>query len=231
MILAKRFLGVALVVFVPTSALSQTAIERFETQLAGYRTEIQDLREEIAALRSQKSASTGDATSVPEGAVVAFVGGCPAVGWQPYFPASGRFIVGAGPHGGNDENRNLGLDERPLPVFTGPGDLSEETLRIPSASNTGGKIRAGGVEYHALEPQEMPNHGHRVVWSSGGKEHTISLNAARGDDPDDAQFQLKTGGAESGQAGRHLLTTQEGASAPHNNMPPFIALYFCKKEG
>ena len=29
---------------------------------------------------------------------------------------------------------------------------------------------------------------------------------------------------------RNLVTNGMGASEPHNNMPPYIALYFCKKD-
>jgi len=35
-----------------------------------------------------------------------------------------------------------------------------------------------------------------------------------------------------GKGGMHQrLTDEQGENDPHNNMPPYIALYFCKKEG
>ena len=90
---------------------------------------------------------------------------------------------------------------------------------------------AAGDPSHTLKTEELPGHRHRVVWSGGGNDHTITLNRARGDAPNDSQYQLMTNGAESGQAGRHIMTTEVGSGSPHNNMPPYIALYFCKKEG
>ncbi|KMW56652.1 Phage tail fiber protein [Candidatus Rhodobacter oscarellae] len=87
----------------------------------------------------------------------------------------------------------------------------------------------GGEESVKLTPEQMPSHVHKVGWSSSGVLHTITLNGTRGDVPDDRQYRIDFE-AEGGQAGRNLLTDQVGGNQPHNNMPPYIALYFCKKD-
>ena len=70
----------------------------------------------------------------------------------------------------------------------------------------------GGEEEHTLTVEEMPRH---IASVSGVLQ---------------APDQQGTG---NGSAGRHLrdvTSTPAGGNAAHNNMPPYIALYFCKKE-
>ena len=97
-------------------------------------------------------------------------------------------------------------------------NLSARQLR-----DTGGK--------ETMTVDEMPAHRHRVVWTSRGRDHTISLNPSGTPDPNDVAVQVPNNGPNSGQVGRHIMTTEVGSGSPHNNMPPYIALTFCKKEG
>lgn len=75
----------------------------------------------------------------------------------------------------------------------------------------------GGEEKHTLTETEMPGHGHPFF--------------LRG-----SHFQVVPGGTRAHEFDPRVEPRQEfetspvGSSAPHNNMPPFIALYFCKKE-
>ncbi len=76
----------------------------------------------------------------------------------------------------------------------------------------------GGTESHKLTVEELPKHSH-------------PLNRVDGDD--------RTGGKffQGGDAPREALrpsagtTLGAGGGLAHNNMPPYIALFFCKKEG
>lgn len=78
--------------------------------------------------------------------------------------------------------------------------------------------KMGGAETHQLSTSEMPRHSHAVPFVpevsnlSGGSYPVMS--------------DLRHGSSARGNA----PTTTAGAGAPHNNMPPYIALYLCKKE-
>lgn len=175
-------------------------------------------------------------TGIPKGAVLASTRPCidlaPNGDWVPYFPAAGRFVIGAGLHSpaGSSGGFNLDANGQPLTTYSGPGDLADVTLRRPSAANSSGTIHVGGSETHKLEKPEMPKHNHAVGWSSSDALHTITLNNTRGDVAGDLQFRL-TYQREGGQAGRFLMSDFQGQGRPHNNMPPFVALHFCKKDG
>ncbi|WP_172330323.1 hypothetical protein [Mangrovicoccus sp. HB161399] len=77
--------------------------------------------------------------------------------------------------------------------------------------------KRGGEETHKLTPDEMPRHDHEP----DGRLEGYWANV-RGDS------------ATNGfQGGSYRVTSRKpvaaGGSEAHNNMPPYIALYFCKK--
>lgn len=72
----------------------------------------------------------------------------------------------------------------------------------------------GGGYTHKLLESQMPKHVHAQVWGQGsGKLPTT----ASGND-------ISTFNGTEIQS-----TSPKGGNEPHNNMPPFIALYFCKQ--
>lgn len=74
----------------------------------------------------------------------------------------------------------------------------------------------GGSETHTLNVAEMPSHTHRI--SYGGADTAVDIAG------------LNTGvnwGIRRTISSDSTSATGDGQ--PHNNMPPFIALYFCKK--
>lgn len=77
----------------------------------------------------------------------------------------------------------------------------------------------GGTETHTLTPEQMPKHSHRSVQPQGFlvRQDTNSVVGVSTDRPDWGVVSTET-------------TATAGGDAPHNNMPPYIALYFCKKE-
>ena len=70
--------------------------------------------------------------------------------------------------------------------------------------------QAGGEFNHKLTPNEMPRHGHTAkdVFTSGGG-----------------------GGYDSGPGHnpRTITTSEAGGDAPHNNMQPYLVVYFWKR--
>ena len=75
-----------------------------------------------------------------------------------------------------------------------------------------GISEAGGEEEVTLTKEQMPRHGHGMVGELPSREFIT------GKTPDTVP--TSTPGSE---------LWLEGEDQPHNNMPPYIALYFCKK--
>jgi hypothetical protein len=73
----------------------------------------------------------------------------------------------------------------------------------------------GGEQEHVLLEEEMPSHDHQQVWGQGGG----TLGAAHGESVRDFP------GKAVPQS-----TLKKGGGKAHNNMPPYVALYFCKKD-
>lgn len=87
----------------------------------------------------------------------------------------------------------------------------------------------GGAAEVKLEERHLPPHEHEVKWHG---EHTISLNKSRGNVAGDNQYRLDWFDTfEEGLAGDNMTAAATGGDQPHNNMPPYIALYFCVADG
>ena len=146
----------------------------------------------------------------PSGAVVAFdlPTGCPE-GWSDFTDGQSRMIVGATFVNGSPPN-----DEDGQP-------LSEYEFRQP-----------GGKEQHTLQIKEMPAHHHEV--NDPGHKHRVAGGFST-EDGDPGGGELTNGGLAQGD--HHSTPTRSGLSInpqgggePHPNMPPHVALYFCKKD-
>ena len=71
---------------------------------------------------------------------------------------------------------------------------------------------------HKLTIEEMSRH-----------QHVTQLGSIKvASDPNSTTQAVVAGG--NSPKPRNLGTNGMGASEPHNNMPPYIALYFCKKD-
>ena len=159
----------------------------------------------IAGMNFGRSESQPQAsTSLPDGAVVAFDrdSGCPR-DWSLFEPAISRTIVGA------------------VAGRSASAPTQDENGELLSAR----QYRAdGGAEMHTLTVEEMPGHTH--AFPADTEVVFLDRSADRETDyiPEGQQkwenFITK---------GPKLDTVGKGNS--HNNMPPYIALYFCKKEG
>ena len=156
---------------------------------------------------------------IGSGAVVAYdLPQCPN-GWVPFEAATARFIVGAG----SDFDEALSTDE------------NGNSLSVKRYNE------AGGTQSHSLTLAELPSHNHSIStgyrldgeWHDGLEGFPRKRNGgvsdpATGIDPDfmDANENIVRDG---GHGAQEQVISFEGGGQPHNNMPPYIALYFCKK--
>lgn len=197
----------------PNAQVERATDENFACLL----TKIEKLTLENRRLRDQLTTGEVPAIRVPRGAVMAFdlQDGCP-VGWRAKFEkGQGKFILGVG----KGILAYRGLNHRP--------DDSPDSIDL-SEVIWGDQ---GGSETHILAENEMPLHNHET--SETDHSHTIiphtTTNEGRGTlgfIGGRGRHNAKRSGAES----TGLTVESAGRGDPHNNMPPFIALHFCKKE-
>lgn len=74
----------------------------------------------------------------------------------------------------------------------------------------------GGEEKHRLTVEQMPKHQHAFIGGVGGGEHDIQFKSAG-----KGIAKLKPG---------QTVTISAGKGEPFTNMPPYMALFFCKKD-
>lgn len=142
----------------------------------------------------------------PPGLIIASTIECRDIrggGWSNFDAAGGRFIIGAGPHPGNP-----GVTKS-YTAFTTEGAL-------PS---TGYEKSTGGEEKHILTIPEMPVHDH------ANSPHVFLLQSDSNDTIGSVRDQT-TGEPNLHTTGR---IKPEGGNQPHNIIPPYVALYYCKR--
>ena len=91
---------------------------------------------------------------------------------------------------------------------------------ILGVSDSFDPLATGGEQRVTLTEAELPSHGHVIGPYEWGHSINGNGNAARIDVDDGRPW--------SGHRGR-LHADASGGGQSHNNMPPYIALYFCKK--
>lgn len=78
-----------------------------------------------------------------------------------------------------------------------------------------GYRQTGGSETHVLSIDEMPPHDHS--YTDVGPEMVNGIQFGQ------------NGNRGVNWPARPKVTSSEGRGEPHNNMPPYVAFYFCKK--
>lgn len=151
-----------------------------------------------------KDAAAGPSVdSLPVGAVVAFESMCQGPTWKLFDRAGGRFIVGAGHHA------NIGAKGKQLTIY------EKQFLK-------------GGEEEVTLEVEQMPPHNHVTTEAanSANIKYFGKTNVKK-----TASIPNKAGKSYRAMTGKAGGPNEENSSKAdgHNNMPPFIALYFCEK--
>ena len=193
-----------------TSATPVNAQEALEAQLTKVETLIGQVTERLTAVTEdnrtlkQQIANLKQglgAAAIPSGAVVAFdLPGRCPNGWSDFVEGTSRTIVGA--------YFDYGAGSGPV--------LTEDKF---GKKLTGRHYRdIGGEAKVTLSVPEMPKHRHGLETVLDNKPLPPPTSTAR---------HVPIAGPYNSRYKRNFY---EGADRPHNNMPPFIALYFCKKD-
>lgn len=177
---------------------------------------ITDLETRLAELTALVAA-IDPAPEIPGGAVMAFdlSGGCPA-GWSPFRAGQGRAIVGASFGAGAEPGLGRNEDGR---------DLIEYKYRDH-----------GGVEDVVLAPSQMPTHAHittppilkraaYVWWYPWGISDKVPKDFGHPANEENFSTMYRLDPLSG-----YPLSSPAGGDQPHRNMPPYLALYFCKKD-
>jgi len=181
--------------------------------------------------------SVVSADGFPSGAVVAFdndlktSAGCPE-GWSFFEPAGGRMIVGAGDHDNQWFAEGSNVAQRLTIYQTYAQDARAGIQDSEEARAT------GGTPTVALTVSQMPPHQHATTPPVAADDQGLWWTpwGQSGDTPHDFGYQraLFSASFRTNEPGGYPNTSIAGGqgdvAAPHNNMPPFIALYYCKKD-
>jgi hypothetical protein len=143
----------------------------------------------------------GSAGLVPKNAVMAFSEPCPSDGWERYWPATSRMIVGAA---SESEMKSI-----PDEFSRVEGD-KKMTFRP--------LLTTGGEEVHSMLPDQMPAHSHSYSFAYTA----LHVNSGT------PQTYIKYG-EDAGLVFKPANTEPAGSGTAFNVMSPYLALYFCKK--
>lgn len=116
------------------------------------------------------------------------------------------------------------LDTDPAELFGGTWQRLQNRFLLGAGGAYAGGTTGGEAE-HKLTETELPTHRHHDVWDEHG---SIQLGVTYGavDNTSGNCYTLKN---LKSQSGTDLMTGNTGANQPHNNMPPYLAVYMWKR--
>lgn len=178
------------------------------------------------------------AIEIPKGAIIAFdrVDGCPKVGWEPFLPAQGRFIVGVDGENyelpyknGTPDYQYGGTDKTKLEVNHLPNHFHQNHHQFLAHEHVNDQVaysRLDRKKDHPSHKKYVGRHRLELVGSlSLGEDTIISDDIVGFKDPN-------TGNAK-GHAYKLRQRKDAWWSDPNSeqfsNLPPYVAVYYCKK--
>lgn len=170
----------------------------------------------VAMLSKELLANKTAPVAIPEGLVVASLHKCSELpgGWIDFNEGNGRMIVGAGSHAKN-------------PFAAGLTEHEAYEIGVVNPAST----TIGGEEQVTLGVANLPAHSHKLVAQSpNGEANDTALGnnqIARSAFPGGHDPMYTLVGKSTGASLGNSSSVGDGAAV--NNMPPYIALYFCKK--
>lgn len=149
--------------------------------------------------------------AIPPGAIIAFYERCNSLPgkWSDYTDAYGRVIVGAVPTGGS-KPEGMSHDVHDIRDYYSGVKLGEERV----------KIEIPNMPNHSHDHTD-PDHTHTIPHvNNSNSGNTFGFAGARG-----SVEKVSTSSSDS-----NITVKGTGNGEPHNNMQPYIALYYCKNE-
>jgi hypothetical protein len=154
--------------------------------------------------------------SIPRGTVIASTEGCDTQhGWQPFNEGTGRTIIGAGDvyaPGYDYWYRQLGGGK------TEAVELKDTPFKV---------MRPGGEISHRLTIEEIPSHDHafEILDHSDYERSKDVFHAIDMSGRDDKRTPIP-----NLPNPQHRFTELVGGGKDHNILPPYVPLYYCKKD-
>lgn len=115
----------------------------------------------------------------------------------------------------------------PEKMFGGSWERLRDTFLL-AAGDTYEAGSVGGEAEHTLTIEEMPSHSHveRVPVQGVGYKHWTGGTAIK---ESETAYRIPTSSLGSLSSAAVLSTETSGGGQPHNNMPPYIAVYMWKR--
>jgi len=107
-----------------------------------------------------------------------------------------------------------------------PGETMEQAKKRHNEENKYNSSGTGGEEKVALTVDEMPKHSHIFPG-----DDMLSRGTKYGGSVKSSDFTYDAGSTKDSGNGRYYNTSPTGNSQSHNNMPPYMALYYIMYTG
>lgn len=114
----------------------------------------------------------------------------------------------------------------PADLFGGTWERIKDTFLL-AAGSTYAAGATGGEATHTLTEAELASHIHQIKSDGGAKTHLVATNGSGSDGPD-YSFDDSSHDYDGNISGS-FYATATGGNQPHNNMPPYLAVYVWKR--
>lgn len=109
----------------------------------------------------------------------------------------------------------------PATLFGGVWERIQDKFLL-GASNTYTAGLPGGEATHTLTTEELPEHYHNIIADGNGK--FVGYNEGN-----EGNYYVRNDYTDSNNIGNQYVTDKVGGNKPHNNMPPYLAVYMWKR--
>lgn len=118
-------------------------------------------------------------------------------------------------------------DTSPAELFGGTWEQLKDRFLL-AAGDTYAAGSTGGEAQHTLTEQEMPSHAHGEYVGDASDSQVINPLKRKTNSGVNSGAIIESNWEPTG-LGENIMTSYEGGSKPHNNMPPYLAVYAWKR--
>lgn len=161
---------------------------------------------------------------------------CPE-GWKFMQATAGRFPIGAGQPNVWNNDTTWAEKFNTYEIFNHYTGKNDKIKLRPYLQDSNDKwlyyrlMDAGGAETVTLNEAQMPAHRHSITSSPPGEDIHDGFGGSGEKWGLSPEYDSSKPPQNGWSVTQHTsFMSIKGSSKPHNNMPPYIALYFCKKD-